>query len=840
MASVRQSNFSLGEIAPEFQRRSDLKAYGAALRRARNVIPLAWGPVVNRPGTKFIRSTKNDGAARLVSFFFSTDANQAYVIEFGDHYIRFHANGATVESSPGVILELNTPYFLADVWELRFAQVGDIITIVHPKYAPRELRRYSHTDWTLASVDFTTPACMVFPQWEVGYPDQAIDASHPIAEDWMYCVTGITVKGVETSLSNPVIPPSSDTAAIHQKMISATDRANVIKWIPDPIYTSYIVYKGKRGIFGKIGSVAGYSRSGAFCTFEDLGYEPQFDVRPPRGMDPFPPSAWSISKQYNAGEYVSNDGKVYVCVRTGFSARSGAGPTGTGTGITDGATIEIARNTNYAAWDRRTYAGSTWEMQWDVSTPPYTTAANIGANPWKTLGLNTDGLVQWMWVGYGGAVIWNYVCALGEFADRWPIATTFFEQRRIFGGFKLFPTRIVASETDRYEVLERKEVPTSDSPVMFDLASYRGEIIRNLMGARSLIAPTSMSEWIISGAERGDPLASDSINAKQHSEWGSSYVRPLRVGDSIFFVRGRRTEVMNLTYNADKYAYVGQNASFLSRHFLVNSQIVDWDYAKDPYGVIWSVRADGKFCSTTYSSELGTYGWGEHDTDGSMESIAVIPEGSEDAVYFIARRVINGATKRYIERMTTRLVTDPKEGIFLDCSVTQRIADSTIVTGLAHLEGKTVVALADGFVIRDLVVTGGQVDISESMPDGADVIHVGLPYTGDIELLDVTRSPGRGAVEEVNQKIVKEVWFEVDLSRGLWVGPSLDQPTKFVEWRQRDVANNYGAIPLATARVKVSIPGGWGTTGRSAIQIRDPLPVTLLSITREVEGGGGG
>lgn len=47
------------------------------------------------------------------------------------------------------------------------------------------------------------------------------------------------------------------------------------------------------------------------------------------------PPAWAPSTAYAVGEYILNSGKVYVCTVAGTSAGSG-GPTGMGTGITDG------------------------------------------------------------------------------------------------------------------------------------------------------------------------------------------------------------------------------------------------------------------------------------------------------------------------------------------------------------------------------------------------------------------------------------------------------------------------------------------------------------------------
>ncbi len=48
--------------------------------------------------------------------------------------------------------------------------------------------------------------------------------------------------------------------------------------------------------------------------------------------------AWTASTAYTVGETVSNGGNNYICTTAGTSATSG-GPTGTGTGITDGTAV---------------------------------------------------------------------------------------------------------------------------------------------------------------------------------------------------------------------------------------------------------------------------------------------------------------------------------------------------------------------------------------------------------------------------------------------------------------------------------------------------------------------
>ena len=190
-------SFSGGEISPQMLGRIDDTKYQTGAALMRNFISMPQGPAQNRPGTMYVGPTKNyDGIARLMPFTFST--TQTMVLEFGDGYVRFHTQGATlgpgtpaaynnatsyavgelVSSSgtnyyciaattghappnatywyamPAGIYEIPTPYAAADVFDIHYVQSGDILTLVHPNYAPRELRRYGTTNWTLVPISF--------------------------------------------------------------------------------------------------------------------------------------------------------------------------------------------------------------------------------------------------------------------------------------------------------------------------------------------------------------------------------------------------------------------------------------------------------------------------------------------------------------------------------------------------------------------------------------------------------------------------------------------------------------------------------------------------------------
>ena len=62
----------------------------------------------------------------------------------------------------------------------------------------------------------------------------------------------------------------------------------------------------------------------------------------------------------------------------------------------------------------------------------------------------------------------------------------------------------------------------------------------------------------------------------------------------------------------------------------------------------------------------------------------------ETAVYFIVRRTVGGQTRRYVERLHTRVFATIADAWFLDCALQYSGAPATVISGLWHLAGEPV------------------------------------------------------------------------------------------------------------------------------------------------------
>ena len=88
---------------------------------------------------------------RLIRFQFSD--TQAYMLEFGNLYVRFYRDNGRIEET-GIAVELATPYPTSVLFDLMFAQSADTMFIAHRDYAPRQIERTSHVNWTINETAF--------------------------------------------------------------------------------------------------------------------------------------------------------------------------------------------------------------------------------------------------------------------------------------------------------------------------------------------------------------------------------------------------------------------------------------------------------------------------------------------------------------------------------------------------------------------------------------------------------------------------------------------------------------------------------------------------------------
>ena len=245
MPNIRtlQRSFSGGEISPEMFGRIDDAKYQSGLAKCRNFVPKPQGPAENRPGFAFVRAVKDSTKkVRLIPFTYST--TQTMVIEMGPGYFRFHTQGATLMSG-GAPYEIANPYAEADLFDVHYVQSADVLTLVHPNYAPRELRRLGATNWQLSTVAFASPLSAP------AAPTVTQAGSTAVKYTYSYVVTAVDADGVGESAASAVGSVGSN--------LFETGATVTISWAAVAGASRYNVYKLQGGLYGYIGQTTGLS-----------------------------------------------------------------------------------------------------------------------------------------------------------------------------------------------------------------------------------------------------------------------------------------------------------------------------------------------------------------------------------------------------------------------------------------------------------------------------------------------------------------------------------------------------------------------------------------------------
>jgi len=195
----------------------------------------------------------------------------------------------------------------------------------------------------------------------------------------------------------------------------------------------------------------------------------------------------------------------------------------------------------------------------------------------------------------------------------------------------------------------------------------------------------------------------------------------------------------------------------------------------------------------TYDLDQEVFGWCRRVTgqngktadgtdvfpDKGFESVAVLFANgtSDDEVWVVANRVIQGVPTRFIERVTPNnweetfyvgpAVPAPQLNLayYVDCGKTLFTPGSRTITGLDYLEGRWLVGLADSTAFGPLKVTGGQVTLPPSIPTTVDVVNIGIamPYFGQPMRID---SDPRAGNTQGLKKAISDLFIIVYNSMG--------------------------------------------------------------------------
>ena len=211
---------------------------------------------------------------------------------------------------------------------------------------------------------------------------------------------------------------------------------------------------------------------------------------------------------------------------------------------------------------------------------------------------------------------------------------------------------------------------------------------------------TGSAEWRITSVN-SDAITPSSISVKPQSYVGSNNAQPVIVNNSMVYAASRGGHVRELGYNWQANGFITGDLSLRAPHLFDNLTVTDMALSKAPIPIVWFISSGGKLLGFTYVPEQTIGAWHQHDTDGTFESVAVVSEGNDDVLYCVVKRTINGATKKYVERLGTRLFNDARDCFFVDCGSTYNGTNTntnqtvTISGGTNYTRGESVTITAN-------------------------------------------------------------------------------------------------------------------------------------------------
>ena len=903
-----QRSFAGGEVSPEMFGRIDDTHFQSGAAKIRNFIVKPQGPAQMRPGFEFVRATKTASRkARLIPFAYSP--TDTLVIELGSRgasatngYFRFHTaagtltttasaylagqsyvvgdlasysgvdyyciqngTGQTPSASPtywypqpiegGVnIFEIpnNYDYSTIDYFDIHYVQSGDVLTLVHPKYPPMELRRYGATQWVFSQISFApslpAPTSLQVTATPGQYYNISTIAQHPFAPPAL-------TNSLLTTLPANIDLIVGDYLTIVGSGLSYLDGRN---WVIDTITasTGSITLRDYAGgsLFNTTFTVTFASGTqyvtwtghtlvnGTKIRFTTTANLPTVSA----GGTFLPNVTYVVRNSDPANNRFSIADSLAATIKT-FSS--------TGTGIHS---LTLYQNGSIS----RTAVTS------DITQKYKVTAVDSNGNeslPSSEVSVNNNLYV----VGSYNTLVWSVVNSavryniykeqsglfgyLGQsdtvtFRDdniapdmgttipivdntslatqyNYPGAVSYFEQRRCFAGTTTDPQSIWMTRSGTESNISYG-IPVKDSDrIYFKVSAREANTIRHIVPLNQLILLTNAAEWRVTSVN-SDALTPSTVAVRPQSYIGASNVQPSVVNNALVYCANRGGHVRELGYNWQAQSYITGDLSIRAGHLFDGFTIKDMTYSKAPNPVLWFVSSTGKLLGLTYIPEEQVGAWHQHDTGGDViESCASVSEGEEDRLYVIVARTIGGSTVRYVERMSTMAFTSIATSFFVDSGLTQTFGSPvTTVSNLTHLNGRTVNVLADGKVQSQKVVSNGAITLDSA----ASIVTVGLPIVADLQTLPVTMQIdgyGQGRTKNLNK-----AWLRLYRSSGISIGPDTDNLVPF---------DPYETTPtLKTDEIQVLLTPSWTTSGQIWIRQTNPLPLSVVGLTLEVAVGG--
>ena len=407
-------------------------------------------------------------------------------------------------------------------------------------------------------------------------------------------------------------------------------------------------------------------------------------------------------------------------------------------------------------------------------------------------------------------------------AKGFPRTVTGYGGRAWYAGTSAVGNGLWGSVSNDYNNFRRSTL--DDSSLAFaPSAQERNEANWLASQGETLIMGTSGEEWTIHGD--GKPITPTNFQIERQSKFGSAYLPAQLVDESIVFTQRGNRKMRRIAARSDADSWSAPDLTVLAEHVTV-SGIIQTAFASNPHSILWCVTADGRLLGMTYETEQNVFGWHVHNTDGLIESVAVIYGGEVDEVWLTVLR----SGRRTVERLDSaafgRVFDAPEALIYVDGAKTYDSGSPvTSVTGLDHFDGKSVSILADGADYGLQTVVSGTVTISPA----ATKIIVGLPFTSELQPMPIDVPLEDGSSQHRRWRISRVGLYLHD-SLGGEIADAPDHDFEPLVFRD-GVDNIEDAPPLFTGHKDVSIQSSTRDEVEVIVRTAGPYPLNIGALT---------
>ena len=403
-----------------------------------------------------------------------------------------------------------------------------------------------------------------------------------------------------------------------------------------------------------------------------------------------------------------------------------------------------------------------------------------------------------------------------------PKTGVFHEGRLYFGGSKSLPNALFGSKvSDFFNFLEAEGL--DDDAIFAILSSDSVNAITGIRSGRDLQIFSTGNEFFVQQSE-GQPITPGNLTIKAATSSGSKpNIMPVSVEGGTIFLQRSGKALREFLFSDAELSYQSNNISLLSSHLLKSPVKIAFRRATstDDGDLLMIVNGtDGSMAAYSIHRSQKVVAPSEFITDGTYEDCAV----DIDDIYVIVKRTINSNTKHYIERLDDDRTTDASFQLF-DGSSDGNKPTSTTVSGLSHLEGKTVECVRDDIFLGEKTVSSGQITIDQ-VP--TTYVEIGLHH--DVLAKTLPAEPRLASGTMVGRK-----------KRIVAVSPVLNQ-TQNIAINGNEVSLKQFPYTLDssetsfTGRKRVTPLLGYDEEAQISITQTKPLFFTLLSLEYSVSG----